>query len=337
MVNMAITTNSSGGLVGRNYGTVKNSYGSLSGGTSTGVTGLSTASMTLAANYSNWDFTTPWLIYGGYTAPLLRAFMTPLTITASASGNQTYDGTTTTTLASYTDPGTLSKNLYGSISFELDGSDVGTHSAAASGFYSDQRGYQVSYSFTTNSVTIISDSASSSSSASVPSINTITVADSILSAVTDTSTVVTQSSSAVTDSSAAATDSAATDSEATDPDQETLAGAIQSAAANQAVVSRKQNNTVVPGIADLETVLSTNGSKPAPKTLVAGELIWDNHGSEYTGSQRLQAHPQFQHVLTHADEIQLHVLGTQDNMRFGRFSYEWPLNDSGWRMGISKH
>ena len=92
---------------------------------------------------------------------------------------------------------------------------------------------------------------------------------------------------------------------------------------------------MVPGIADLETVLSTNGSKPAPKTLVAGELIWDNHGSEYTGSQRLQAHPQFQHVLTHADEIQLHVLGTQDNMRFGRFSYEWPLNDSGWRMGAA--
>ena len=112
-------------------------------------------------------------------------------------------------------------------------------------------------------------------------------------------------------------------------------GAIQSAAANQAVVSRKQNNTVVPGIADFETALSTYGSKPGPKTLVAGELIWDNHGSEYTGSQRLQAHPQFQHVFTHADEIQLHVLGTQDNMQFGRVSYEWPLSDSGWRMGAA--
>jgi filamentous hemagglutinin family protein len=437
MVNMAITTNSSGGLVGRNYGTVKNSYttgsitskagfvgglvgdnnttgsitnsystatvtasvaipaggltgynrgsitnsyssgavsgtatytgglvgqltavgtisdsvwdtttsgqssgyGSLSVGTSTGVTGLSTESMKLAANYSNWDFTTPWLIYGGYTTPLLRAFMTPLTITASASGNQAYDGTTTTTLASYTDPGTLSKNLYGSISFELDGSDVGTHSAAASGFYSDQRGYQVSYSFTTNSVTIISDSASSSSSANVPSINTITVADSTPSAVTDTSTVVTDTSTDVTDSAAAtdseASDSEASDSEETDPDQETLAGAIQSAAANQAVISRKQNNTVVPGIAGLETALSSNGSKPASQTLVTGELTWDNHGSEYTGSQRLQVHPQFQHVLTHGDEIQLQLLGTQDDMKFGRWSYEWPLNESGWRMGAA--
>jgi hypothetical protein len=136
---------------------------------------------------------------------------------------------------------------------------------------------------------------------------------------TITSTVVTDTSTDVTDSAAAtdseasdseASDSEASDSEETDPDQETLAGAIQSAAANQAVISRKQNNTVVPGIAGLETALSSNGSKPASQTLVTGELTWDNHGSEYTGSQRLQVHPQFQHVLTHGDEIQLHLLVT---------------------------
>lgn len=45
-------------------------YGSYSNGSGT-VTGLSTSEMTSSGNFSNWSFTTPWIMYSGYTAPLL--------------------------------------------------------------------------------------------------------------------------------------------------------------------------------------------------------------------------------------------------------------------------
>lgn len=274
-------------------------YGSYSNGSGT-VTGLSTSEMTSSANFSNWSFTAPWIIYSGYTAPLLRGFMTPLSISAYAYGTQLYDGTTDTTLASYTDPGTLSKTFAGSISYALDGTDVGSHAVVASGFYSDQLGYQISYAFTTNSVTVISQSSSGTQTASVNDLL--------------------NSNNSITTTQSAWVD------ERSDP---------LNPSGEQAVVSRKQNNTVVPGIADMETALRTNGSKPAQQTHVTGEMTLDNHGSEYTGSQRLQAHPQFQHVFTHGDEIELQLLGTQDDMKFGRFSYERPFNDSGWRIGAA--
>jgi hypothetical protein len=56
MVNMAITTNSSGGLVGRNYGTVKNSYttGSITSkaGFVGGLVGATPRAVTVRATFA---------------------------------------------------------------------------------------------------------------------------------------------------------------------------------------------------------------------------------------------------------------------------------------------
>jgi hypothetical protein len=266
-------------------------YGSKSNGSGT-VTGLSTSEMTSSGNFSNWSFTTPWIIYSGHTAPLLRAFMTPLSISAYANGTQTYDGTTDTTLASYTDPGSLSKTFSGSISFALDSANVGSRSVIASGFYSDQLGYQISYAFTTNSVTVISPSSSGNQTASTHALIN------------------------------ANNDIAEIDTGWTDEPSEPL-------------TTRKQNKTSVPGIANQPTNRDANQSQAAQSTGMSAELIWDNHGSEYTGVQRVQAHPQFQHVFTSGDEIELHILGTFDDMKFGRISYETPLRDGDWRIGAT--
>ncbi|GAA4355708.1 GLUG motif-containing protein [Variovorax defluvii] len=57
--------------------------------------GLSSAAMTKASSFAAWDLATQggstsvWRIYEGSTAPLLRSFLTPLTVTAKV-----YDGTT---------------------------------------------------------------------------------------------------------------------------------------------------------------------------------------------------------------------------------------------------
>ena len=230
-------------------------YGSLSVGTSTGVTGLSTASMKLAVNYSNWDFTTPWLMYAGYTAPLLLAFMTPLPISAYASGTKVYDGTTTTTAASYTDPGSLSNTFLGSISFALDGADVGTHSVVASGFYSDQLGYQISYSFSTNSVTVTS--SASSSTTSVPSI-------------TQTSTTSTASTSTATTASGiapASASSSSTTSSAQTSTASTASGSAYPSTASTTTASTVSTTTVATATVMTPVIETSTTSVPVNETV----------------------------------------------------------------------
>ena len=299
------TTGYTGGLFGELTadGSVSNSvwntstsgqstgYGSYSNGSGT-VTGLSTSEMTSSANFSNWIFTTPWIMYSGYTAPLLRAFMTPLSISAYAYGTQTYDGTTDTTLASYTDPGTLSKTFSGSISFALDSANVGSRSVVASGFYSDQLGYQINYAFTTNSVTVISPSSPGNQTASNHAL--INANDEI-----------------------AVFESGWTE-ESPVP-----------------VTTRKQNRSSLPGIANQQTQRDSKQIKTEQESSMSAELIWDNQGSEYTGVQRVQAHPQFQNVYNSGDVIEFHLLGTFDDMQHGRISYETPLRDEDWRIGAT--
>ena len=462
----ATTDIPSGGLVGRNYGSVVNSYasglvsgtsgytgglignlmaigsvtdsvwntetsgqssgyGSLSVGTSTGVTGLSTASMKLAANYSNWDFTTPWLMYAGYTAPLLRAFMTPLSISAYASGTKVYDGTTTTTAASYTDPGSLSNTFSGSISFALDGADVGTHSVVASGFYSDQLGYQISYSFSTNSVTVTS--SASSSTTSVPSITqtsttstastfTATTASGIApasasssstttSATASTATASTATASTVSTTTVAtatvltpfietsttsgpvnetvsntntAVSSAASDSGdnsnnmavvtyaaiSTDPEEEqtnasdtnaegdnsTCASSKLNTANTQVypgyatasadpVTAQKQSHLTLPSISDK---LPGGSSVQREQELPGGlnhawnaEFSVNNHGSSYTGETQTSLHQQHTQLLQSGDSLDLNLLASSGNMQYGRWSYEMPLGQDGWRAGAA--
>ena len=116
-------------------------------GSDTGVTGLSTDEMQQSGNFSGFDFGKTWFSYDGHTSPLLRNFLTTLTVTVKASGSKTYDGTTACTSglgceASYFD--SLGK-VFGEAVYALDSKNTGSRSATASGLYSDQQGYLIKY------------------------------------------------------------------------------------------------------------------------------------------------------------------------------------------------
>ncbi len=172
-----------GGLVGANRGTIANSYsaGSVSsssayavgglvgwndGGTVTGGywdiqasglstsaagTGLTTANMRQASQYAGWGFDANgisadgvWRIYNSYSYPLLRSFLTPLTVTAF-NGGKTYDGTTATSLGVFYSA-TPNSYLAGTAVVTAAGKSAGAQAARASGLYStDQRGYDITY------------------------------------------------------------------------------------------------------------------------------------------------------------------------------------------------
>ena len=71
-----------GGLVGIKGGAATISYSywdTQTSGQATGSfgTGLTTAQMMQQSNFSGWDFTGTWVIYEGYTYPLLRSFPFP--------------------------------------------------------------------------------------------------------------------------------------------------------------------------------------------------------------------------------------------------------------------
>ena len=176
-----------GSLVGYNYngGSISNSFsaGAVSGGagsyqigglvgyndggTITHSSALTTDQMKSAATFQNagWDIATVggsgsvWRIYDGYSYPLLRSFLTPLTVSAD-SVSKTYDGnvyTTAPTNVAYSLPGAAGDPL-------LQGKDTLSYGTAknagtygltgglyCTGFFTDstgatvQKGYDVSY------------------------------------------------------------------------------------------------------------------------------------------------------------------------------------------------
>lgn len=56
------------------------------------VTALNSAQMKTQASFAGFDFTTTWRMYEGQSVPLLKAFLTPLTV--AVAGSRVYDGTT---------------------------------------------------------------------------------------------------------------------------------------------------------------------------------------------------------------------------------------------------
>jgi len=159
----AVSGNSSiGGLVGINDtdGTINSSYwdttttgkDAASGvGTNNGIftaTGLDTAGMKTLATFSGWDIDDAsgtgkiWRIYGDQTYPLLRHFLTPLTVTAS-NATKTYDGTATGLGVTYSI--TPNANLLGTALTTAASANVGTWALSASGHYSSQQGYDIAY------------------------------------------------------------------------------------------------------------------------------------------------------------------------------------------------
>lgn len=154
-----------GGLVGTNSGQVRNAYwttdgtgknlafgsDSASAGLVNSVSGLTSEGIKKAYLALNYD--TAWFRYDGYTAPLLRSFMTPLTINGmSRQIDKVYDGQAFEFVPRffYSNPeATKSTQLHwinGAISGG-QGPDVGTYtSASTTAFWSDQRGYLINNS-----------------------------------------------------------------------------------------------------------------------------------------------------------------------------------------------
>ena len=155
------THNYIGGLVGYNEGTISNSFWNtqtthqktgVGGGSSSGATGETTAQMMQLSTFSNagWSIadtggsSAVWRIYDGYTAPLLRSFLTPLTITSDAI-TKTYNGHIVHALSNptYSVPNaTSSGNLFNINNPYGSATHVGTYTAT--GLYSNQQGYDIS-------------------------------------------------------------------------------------------------------------------------------------------------------------------------------------------------
>lgn len=148
-----ITGDSVGGFVGYQTGTVTDSYWNVdsSGQTSaigvglfSGMTGLTTAQMRQADSFTGWDIDaqggtgTAWRIYEGYTAPLLRHFLTALEVTGDTI-TTTYNGTNqsgTWSAAGEYD----SDRIFGQVG---GGRNSGTYALDMNGLYSDQQGYDL--------------------------------------------------------------------------------------------------------------------------------------------------------------------------------------------------
>jgi hypothetical protein len=151
-----------GALVGAITSTavISNSYWNLANGSTgytvisgapivSGVTGLTLAQMMTQASYApsgsaagQWDFANTWVMYEGQTTPLLRSFLTPLTVTANG-GAATYSGVAQSGSLSYSVTPDQTQ-LLGSLSV-TGGTNVGTYAVTPSGLYSDQTGYLITF------------------------------------------------------------------------------------------------------------------------------------------------------------------------------------------------
>jgi hypothetical protein len=144
-----------GGLVGRqNNGTISSSYwdtettGQNHSSGSADTFGLSSADMLKASSFAGWDVdsvgggSNVWRIYEGHTSPLLKAFMTSLTVTpgdqTTTYNGQAYDGSGV--VYSVADPDM--SQLLGSFT---DGTarNAGSYTLSGSGLYSGQQGYDI--------------------------------------------------------------------------------------------------------------------------------------------------------------------------------------------------
>ncbi|NMG36880.1 filamentous hemagglutinin N-terminal domain-containing protein [Azoarcus sp. TTM-91] len=147
-------------------------------GSSAGITGLTSAQMRSLATYAGWSIDdaggtgSVWRIYDGYTAPLLRTFLTSLTVTGG-NGSKTYDGTAASTDVgnlSYSPGGYDSSLLLGSASYATASANAGSYSGGTlslDGLYSTQRGYDItlvagSFVITPKAITVTANSGSSS-------------------------------------------------------------------------------------------------------------------------------------------------------------------------------
>lgn len=152
-----------GGLVGMNDGTIARSFyattdadgnpinNGSAGGNPEGVTGKRLDELRQLSTFTEagWNISdrggedTAWRMYEGGTTPLLRNFLTAITVTAADGGSKVYDGNTSAS-GSYTQS-IDSAVLDGTAVYALDGKNAGNRTLNVSGLYSDQRGYDISF------------------------------------------------------------------------------------------------------------------------------------------------------------------------------------------------
>jgi filamentous hemagglutinin family protein len=123
-----------------------------------GAIGMTTTQMRSQANFTSataangnvnpaWDLAGTWLMYDTITAPLLRSFLTPLTVTANTAV-KTYDGAAYAGVNGVTYSTTPNGNLLGTVSY-TDASqgavNAGTYAVTPGSLYSNQQGYAISY------------------------------------------------------------------------------------------------------------------------------------------------------------------------------------------------
>jgi filamentous hemagglutinin family protein len=152
-------TTNGGGLVGSKNatGTVTASYWDT---TTSGVlgsaagTGLTTAQMQTMASFGGWSIansggsTAVWRVYEGHAYPLLRNFLTALTVTAN-NGTKTYDG------LAYSGGNGVTGSISGAVATLSGGPtyggsaqgavNAGSYALTVDGYWSGQQGYDVSY------------------------------------------------------------------------------------------------------------------------------------------------------------------------------------------------
>ena len=126
--------------------------------TSAGGTGMTTAQMQAQANFTSatsangnanpgWDFANTWVMYDGHTYPLLRSFMTPLTVTAN-NATITYSGSAYSGGNGVSYSVTPNANLLGTVSYSGSSQGAfidGGYEITPGGLYSNQQGYIISY------------------------------------------------------------------------------------------------------------------------------------------------------------------------------------------------
>ncbi|WP_244919648.1 MBG domain-containing protein, partial [Pseudoxanthomonas spadix] len=161
-----------GGLFGENSGTISSSFWDLqltgrdgavghTVGDGIGMTGLTTAQMHQIDSFDGWSIddmggtTSVWRLYEGHTSPLLRSFLSPVTVTADlADASKTYDGEIASGTTTYTlDPGVDTGLLLGgdTLAYATSSGNAGVYSATdgslslGEGLYSTQQGYDLRY------------------------------------------------------------------------------------------------------------------------------------------------------------------------------------------------
>lgn len=110
------------------------------------VVGLSADQMRVSSNFNGFDLDNTWKIYEKNTAPLLRSFLTPLTVKILATQGQTYNADIAYNgNASIEGQEHVLSKIHGTPNYVLTHKNAGMQAVIDNGLYSDQLGYLIKY------------------------------------------------------------------------------------------------------------------------------------------------------------------------------------------------